>query len=158
MSSVERVHRFVAFEQRVLATQPATTDLPTLFREWGLIHSTQERMWVVALDSIANLKTVTEVAVGGFHDVEVHIPAVLAAVIGAHTDQFYLAHNHPSGEVSPTPPDMQLTAIVMKAANAAGLHFQDHIICGPQGWYSFYQAGVLKRADTYGVKAAVRKR
>jgi hypothetical protein len=134
-----------------LATQPETADLDTLLREWGLTHSTQERFWVIAIDNLTQLKTVTEVARGGFRNVLVHVPTVLAAVVAAYTDRFYVAHNHPSGPVTPTEEDLSLTALIMDGANAAGLHFEDHIITGPEGWFSFYSEGLITRAEATSV-------
>jgi len=149
-----RTHKFVSIEQIVRAEQPESTDLQTLFERWGLTNSTQEALWVVALDNMDQLKTVTEVARGGFHDVMVYPANVLAAVLSAHTDRFYIAHNHPSGPVSPTEDDMTLTHNVMVAANAAGLSFEDHIIVGPSGWFSFFEEGLLTRAEGLGLKLA----
>lgn len=154
MTDPRLTHKFVTIEQVVRAEQPESVDLPTLFERWGLTGSTQEALWVVSLDNMEGLKTITEVARGGFHDVLVYPANVLAAVLSAHTDRFYIAHNHPSGPVTPTEDDMKLTANVMAAANAAGLSFEDHIITGPQGWFSFYDAGLITRAEGLGLKAA----
>lgn len=149
-----RVHRFVTIEQVVRATQPETADLRTLFMEWGLTKSTQEAMWVIAIDADLGLKTIVEVARGGFHDVLVYPPNVLSAVLAAQTNRFYVAHNHPAGSVKPTREDIDLTASIMSAANAAGLSFEDHIITGPDGWFSFYDEGLLTRATALGLRAA----
>lgn len=146
------IHRFVTIQQIVVASQPEATDLPTLLTEWGLTRSTQEAFWVIALDNVTGVKTVTEVARGGFHDVLVHIPTVLAAVVSAHTDRFYVAHNHPAGPVTPTAEDIALTAQIMQAANVSGLSFEDHIITGPKGWYSFWEEGLITRAEAPAAK------
>jgi hypothetical protein len=45
----------------------------------------------------------------------------------------------------------------MDAANVAGLSFEDHIITGPEGWFSFFDEGILQRADALGMKAATRR-
>lgn len=148
------VHRFVTNEQVVRATQPGIADLDTLFREWGLTHSTQEAIWVIALDAIENVKLVTEVARGGFHDVTVAIPTVLSAVLLASTDRFYIAHNHPAGALRPTPQDIHMTAEIMAAANVAGLSFEDHLIVGPKGrTFSFWRRGILTRATGFATSA-----
>jgi DNA repair protein RadC len=153
------LHRFVTIEQVVQRTAPEATDLDSLFEMWGLTRSTQEAFWVVALDNVESVKTITEVARGGFHDVIVHPPAVLAAVLAAHTDRFYVAHNHPSGPVTPTEDDINLTATIMQAANAVSLSFEDHFIVGPEGLFSFWEAGLLIRAASMGTLARmVRKR
>lgn len=156
MTDPARTHRFVTIEQVVRAEQPEAADLRTLFDRWGLTSSTQEALWVVALDNMDQLKTVTEVARGGFHDVLVYPANILAAVLTAHTDRFYIAHNHPSGPVTPTEDDLNLTANVMAAANVAGLSFEDHIITGPEGWFSFYDEGLLTRAGSLGLKSALK--
>ena len=38
---------------------------------------------------------------------------------------------------------MNLTSVVMEAANVAGLSFEDHIIIGPAGRFSFYEEKLL---------------
>lgn len=156
MTDDSRVHRFITIEQVVRATQPETVELRSLFELWGLTSSTQESLWVIAFDNMEQLKTITEVARGGFHDVLVYPANILAAVLTAHTDRFYIAHNHPSGPVTPTEDDMHLTANVMAAANVAGLSFEDHIITGPEGWFSFHDAGLLTRAGSLGLKSALK--
>ena len=157
MTDERRVHRFVTIEQVVRAEQPETADLPTLFAEWGLTRSTQEAFWVIAIDDNLGLKTVTEVARGGFHDVLVYPANVLAAVLAAQTDRFYVAHNHPSGPVTPTEQDMHLTGEIMAAANSAGLSFEDHIITGPAGWFSFADEGLITPAKALGIRAMKRR-
>lgn len=151
-----RTHRFVTIEQVVRRDQPETADLDTLFREWGLTNGTTEALWVVAYDNMQGLKTITEVARGGFHDVIVYPAVVLGAVLLAQTDRFLVAHNHTSGPVSPTEEDMHLTEVILDAANVAGLSFEDHIICGPEGRFSFKDIGLLKPAEGLGLKAAIR--
>jgi RadC-like JAB domain len=150
MTDESKVHRFVTIEQVVRATRPDTDGLPELFKAWGLTDSTQEALWVIAFDNMMDLKTIAEIARGGWHDVLVYPATILAAVLSAHTDRFYIAHNHPSGPVSPTPQDLEMTANVMAAANAAGLSFEDHIITGPKGWYSFHDEGLLIRSTQIG--------
>lgn len=157
MTTSPSEHRFVTIEQITQKTAPEVTDLDSLFEMWGLTRSTQEALWVVALDNVENIKTVMEVARGGFHDVVVHVPTVLAAVLSAHTDRFYVAHNHPSGPVTPTQEDVNLTAAIMQAANAVALSFEDHIIVGPEGRFSFWEAGLLIRAESMGTLARMRR-
>jgi DNA repair protein RadC len=151
-------HKFVTIEQVVRAEQPETDDLRTLLERWGLTNSAQEAFWVIAINNVAELKTVTEVARGSFHRVDVHIPSVLAAVLAAQTDRFYVAHNHPSGEITPTELDMVLTGRIMKAANEVGLHFEDHIITGPEGWFSFYESGLITRSTRFASDMAAAKK
>lgn len=153
----DKTNRFVTIEQVVRAEQPGSGDLRELLERWGLTNSTQEAFWVIAIDNVAEIKTVTEVARGSFHRVDVHIPSVLSAVLAAATDRFYVAHNHPAGEVTPTELDMNLTGKIMAAANVAGLSFEDHIITGPEGWFSFYDRGLITRSPRFAADMAAAK-
>src|SRR4051794_4936520 len=92
-----KIDRFVEVELHVLRQQPAVADLETLLTEWGLASASQEQLWVIAYDSAEQIRTVAEVARGTYHEVPIHIPAVLAVVLTAGVDRFKIAHNHPTG-------------------------------------------------------------
>lgn len=60
------------------------------------------------------------------------------------------AHNHPSGDPSPSAPDVQVTRQLREAAKAVDIELLDHVIVGrsdndPQGrgHFSFREAGML---------------
>lgn len=156
MTDEPRVHRFVTIEQIVRAEQPEVANLDELFSAWGLTNSTQEAVWVIAIDNMTGIKTITEVARGGWHDVVLYPATILAAVLAAQTDRFFIAHNHPSGPVAPTDEDMNLTRVVMEAANVAGLSFEDHIIVGPSGRFSFYEEKLLIPATESELKTKLK--
>jgi DNA repair protein RadC len=148
------VDRFATVEIRVHKEQPMAADLSTLLEEWGLTNASQERLWVVSYDGIEQVRTVIEVAVGGYHEVLVPLPPLLTAVLMAGTDRFQIAHNHPSGDVSPTMFDIDLVHAVMAAANAAGLYFEDSLIVGPEAeLFSFAQNGLLVPAAELAIRA-----
>jgi len=46
-------------------------------------------------------------------------------------DAIIVAHNHPSGDPTPSKADLQLTAALQSAANLLGIKFLDHLILGP---------------------------
>lgn len=63
---------------------------------------------------------------------------------------FAIAHNHPSGDPSPSSADLRITSAIRNAADAVGLTFTDHIVIGEAdadplgvGHYSFRSAGNL---------------
>jgi DNA repair protein RadC len=61
---------------------------------------------------------------------------------------FILAHNHPSGDPSPSRADERLTRRLIEAADLMQLRFLDHVIIGRPSpgrspWYSFREAGVI---------------
>jgi len=123
-------------------------DIPTLFERWGLNKEPQECIWVVAYSADLAVRNVVEVARGSHIKSNLHLPTMLAAVLTAGCERFLLVHNHPSNDPTPSKGDIELTKVVMEAANAAGLYFEDHFILAPSGRFrSFRLQGMMKVPD-----------
>ena len=56
---------------------------------------------------------------------------------------FICAHNHPSGDQTPSSEDQQLTTRLKQAADIIGIRMLDHVIIGESGHYSFADNGCL---------------
>jgi len=72
-----------------------------------------------------------------------------AAILG-NAAAIIVAHNHPSGDPSPSASDIQLTRQLREAAAAIDIPMLDHVICGQadvdplgKGYYSFREAGLI---------------
>lgn len=80
---------------------------------------------------------------GSVHEATVHPREVVREVIGEHAAAVILAHNHPSGHVSPSPDDLRLTEELKKVLGMVGCRVVDHIIVGGNGYFSFAREGLL---------------
>lgn len=124
--------------ERELTVVHNTTEVAEVLMEFGLGTTVQEELWTVLLDGGRQVRGVYPIAKGGYHDCDISIPTVLSPVFVGATDRFIIAHNHPSGDISPTQPDLELTWRISQAADLLDLIFEDHIILTPEGrWYSF---------------------
>ncbi|MDO1808066.1 JAB domain-containing protein, partial [Escherichia coli] len=54
-----------------------------------------------------------------------------------------LAHNHPSGEVTPSKADRHITARLVQALGMVDIRVQDHMIVGGSQVFSFAEHGLL---------------
>ncbi|MCB9623280.1 MAG: DNA repair protein RadC [Sandaracinus sp.] len=54
-------------------------------------------------------------------------------------------HNHPSGHPDPSPEDLALTHRLRDAGDLLGVEVLDHVIIGSEGYFSFLDAGLLRR-------------
>lgn len=71
-------------------------------------------------------------------------PAMLRHTLSvADASGLLLAHNHPSGEVSPSRRDLDLTQKLANVCGLAGLTIVDHVILTDAGHFSFRAAGLL---------------
>ncbi len=58
------------------------------------------------------------------------------------------AHNHPSGDISPSKSDFQITKKLCFALNYAGIIVHEHIITGTEGFFSFAAKGLISKFNS----------
>ena len=59
-----------------------------------------------------------------------------------HAVSLILIHNHPSGDLTPSPDDVQITTRIYQAGELIGIHLLDHIVIGDQKYCSFREEGL----------------
>lgn len=59
-----------------------------------------------------------------------------------HAVSLILIHNHPSGDPTPSPDDVQITTRIYQAGELIGIHLLDHIVIGDQKYCSFREEGL----------------
>lgn len=120
------------------------TDLVTQLGVMGLSSSAQEQLWVIALDSLNQIRSVTPISIGTYHECFISVPSVFSPLLLSATDRFIMAHNHPNGRPNPTPDDIELTGRIKAAAEVMDISFDDHIIVTPTGaWKSMVALGYI---------------
>lgn len=73
----------------------------------------------------------------------VYVRKVIERALAHKASGFILAHNHPSGDPTPSAHDRELTQAVKAAAAAVGIRFLDHLIIGDAAPFSFKANGLL---------------
>ena len=69
---------------------------------------------------------------------------VFNAAIRTNAHSLIMAHQHPSGDPSPSQPDISTTQRVKDAGKILGIEVIDHVIIGKEGrYYSFFDGGLL---------------
>lgn len=101
-----------------------------------LARERREKVVVLVADSANRLLRVVPIAIGGLDSTPLPIREVLQAVLRYDGRAFALAHNHPSGNPTPSVHDLEATGAVGRAADAAGLRFLDHVVIGGAAWRS----------------------
>jgi DNA repair protein RadC len=69
---------------------------------------------------------------------------VVRRALELHASGVILAHNHPSGEPTPSRDDIGLTTDIVRAATALGIRVVDHIIVGRGKWVSLRQENLIQ--------------
>ena len=91
----------------------------------------------VIADEILFSGTITASAVYPREVVVAALDHTAAAVI--------FAHNHPSGDPTPSPDDMAITRKLVKACGLMGITVHEHLIIGTEGYFSFADHGHMAR-------------
>lgn len=81
-------------------------------------------------------------AMGAINYCPVSISDIFKAALLSNAANILLFHNHPSGDVTPSEDDIQVTKRVMEAGKLLGIPLLDHIILGEgDSFYSFRESG-----------------
>jgi DNA repair protein RadC len=109
-----------------------------------------EKFWVLCLDRKNRLIKRIEITSGTANATLAHPREVFRAAIRESASAVVCAHNHPSGDPTPSAPDLQATRQLRAAAQAVDIDLIDHIIVGRagadpsgRGYFSFREAGIL---------------
>jgi len=129
--------RYGSFSARV--KQPV--DIFTLVRHYA--DRKQERFISLSLNGAHEVLGVRIVTIGLVNKTIVHPREVFADMIQDRAAAFCVAHNHPSGQITSSAEDDEITERLQAAARILGLHFVDHIIFSETAWWSFRENGKL---------------
>ena len=84
-----------------------------------------------------------DVSVGSLNASLVHPREVFVAAVGSSAASVILAHNHPSGDVTPSREDIELTKRMVQAGEIMGIEVLDHLIVGQERFLSMKEAGLF---------------
>lgn len=120
-------------------------------REVGeyLVHSLRglkrEVLVAIFLDSSLAVLDSAQVAEGTLASNTVHPRELIKMALERHAASLVIAHNHPSGSMSPSAEDRKLTRHLYIALGFAGIQLVDHLIVGEDETpYSFADQGLME--------------
>ena len=95
------------------------------------------------LDRRNVLITDEALAKGTVDHVPVYPREVVKRALEMNASAIILVHNHPSGDPTPSEPDIAMTERVLAAADAVGITLHDHVIIGKESDCSFRSLGLI---------------
>lgn len=108
-----------------------------------LMWETQEHFAVVCLNIKHQLLSTKVLTKGTASETLAHPKDVFAAALRRNAARIIVAHNHPSGALSPSRDDIALTRQLLQAANIIGIPLLDHLILGGGDYRSLRQTTTL---------------
>ena len=103
-----------------------------MFREALPENQNEERVFVLPLDSCGKALSKPILVSAGHQDgtTTIDAGAIFRAALKAGAEEIIVAHNHPSGDPTPSKADHDATVRLNDGANLVGLELIDHLIIG----------------------------
>jgi DNA repair protein RadC len=122
-----------------LRTRPVVTcgkDFYNYYKQ-QLRDKKQEVFMVVLLDTKNRIIREEKVSVGSLSSTLVHPREVFKPAIRDSAASVAIVHNHPSGDPTPSPEDIEITDRLKSAADLIGIKLLDHVVVGEGTYVSF---------------------
>lgn len=108
-----------------------------------LEHRKQEIFAVVYLNRGNRILSLETISIGGLTGTVADPRIILKKALEQDATALVLCHNHPSGNLTPSRADEQLTQKIKQAAALMDIQVLDHIIVSHEGYFSFADEGMI---------------
>ena len=114
---------------------------------FNLSSQAEEVMVMLVLDTKNNVMGAFEVSRGSLNSSIVHPREVFKRALLLNGASIILAHNHPSGDTTPSREDIDVTKRLVEGGNILGIEVLDHLIIGDNGRYRSFREMGFKEMD-----------
>ena len=105
-------------------------------------HEEQEHFWVLFLDTRNRVLGSETVYKGSLNQSQVRVGEVFREAVRCNCAAIIVAHNHPSGDPTPSPEDVAVTRDLVAAGELLSIEVLDHLVIGQQRWISLRGRGL----------------
>jgi DNA repair protein RadC len=103
----------------------------------------QEEMWIILLDTKNRvLGRPRSIYRGSLNSTAVRVGELFREAVRENAASIVIAHNHPSGDPTPSPEDVRVTRDVVAAGRMLDVDVLDHLVIGRQRYVSLKQRGL----------------
>jgi DNA repair protein RadC len=126
-------------EERPKITSPADA-ANLLMLDMGLLD--QEHLWVLLLDTKNHVIEVVKIYQGSVNASLIRIGELFREAVRRNCAAIIVAHNHPSGDPTPSPEDVRVTHRMVDAGKLLDIEVLDHLVIGHQKFVSLKERGL----------------
>lgn len=110
--------------------------VPDIFKKF-IGDRDREYSVVLCLDIKNNINSISIVSIGSLNSAIIHPREIYKIAIMSNAAAIILAHNHPSGDTTPSQEDKNITNRLIEAGKILGIELLDHIIVSDNTYFSF---------------------
>ncbi|MBC7088394.1 MAG: DNA repair protein RadC [Tissierellales bacterium] len=104
---------------------------------------TKEYFNIVLLDTKNQIISIENISVGSLNSSIVHPREVFKEALKKSSNSIILAHNHPSGDTTPSNEDIAITNRLIQSGEILGIKVIDHIIIGNENYLSMKEKNYI---------------
>lgn len=101
-----------------------------------------EEMWVMLLDARNRVMNLVQLYKGSVSSSQIRAGEVFRQALLDNAPSIIVAHNHPSGDPTPSPDDIEATRTIMQAGMLLDIEVLDHIIISNEHYVSLKEKGL----------------
>lgn len=121
-----------------------SSDAEAILREiWSPGMELKEEFYILLLNRANAVLGWYKISEGGIAGTVVDPKLIFSVALKGLASSLILAHNHPSGNLRPSPEDIALTKRLREAGRLLEIPVLDHLILSAEGYFSFADEGVL---------------
>ena len=102
-----------------------------------------ESFFILCLNRNNQTIAYAKISQGGVSGTVVDIKLIAKYAIDCLASGVILAHNHPSGNLKPSPEDIKITERAREALKILDIQVLEHVILTSDGYYSFGDEGII---------------
>lgn len=127
--------------EEVFATSVTSSELAARYLMEKIGNSEQEVFYILYLDRKNTIKSEYLLSKGTISSTVVDIRLLYKEAVQQAASSIIVAHNHPSGNLTPSQADIDITHKIKEAGKLFDITLLDHVIVSQKGFYSFADNG-----------------
>ena len=140
VAAMELGKRLLSYRPDERPTIQRAADAARLMLDMGSLP--QEHVRVMLLDGTRRVLAIPTIYIGTLNTSVLRVSEIFREAITRNSPAIILVHNHPSGDPSPSPEDIELTHTLINAGRLLDIALLDHLIIGHQNWVSIKELGL----------------
>lgn len=110
-------------KRRITSPEDATDILKSFIG-----NSDREHLILICMNSKNEPTHIQTLSIGSINQSIIHPREIFKTAIFSNANSIMIGHNHPSGDVTPSPEDINITERLMLISEMMGILFYDHIV------------------------------
>lgn len=132
------LHQCPAYERPSINSPSDAADLLAPF----IANLDHEELWVIILDRRNKVMQLVKLYQGSVNSSQVRVGEVFRQAIIEQASAVILAHDHPSGDPTPSPDDVAVTRAIVQAGKLLDIDVLDHVVVCADRFVSLKERGL----------------